>query len=65
MKHASEALAVVAVCGLLAFWLWNDSHPVMVAVGLDCQGETVRVYGADDAPEASKVCRTVEIHKVP
>ncbi|AFU87900.1 hypothetical protein CcrColossus_gp030 [Caulobacter phage CcrColossus] len=65
MKHAADVLAIAAVCAFLGFLAWNNAHPPMIAVGLDCRGEAVRVYGADDAPEASKVCRTVEIHKAP
>lgn len=65
MKHFAEAFAVAAVCALLAFWTWNNSHPSMLAVGLDCQGEAVRVYSADAAPKAAKACRTVEFHKAP
>lgn len=66
MKHISEGLAAVALCALIGWVVYlMNRPPETIIVGLDCKGEVIRVYGDDDGAEASKACRTVEIHKVP
>ena len=66
MKSVSEAIVAVAFLALVGFVFYMLASPSrIVAVGLDCQGEQVRIYGADDAPKAAKVCRSVQLHKLP
>lgn len=43
----------------------TTTRPQTVAIGLDCQGEAVRVYAKDSAAEAARVCRSVALHRLP
>lgn len=58
-----EASAAVAAAACILAACSPAPRPVLV--GLDCQGEHVRLYGAEDGPEAARACRTVEIHQPP
>lgn len=66
MKYASQAVQVVAFLALVGFVFYMLAKaPDTVAVGLDCQGEQVRIYADGDAPKAAKACRSVQLHKLP
>jgi hypothetical protein len=69
-KGFLEAVAGLAWAGgaILALHLWGHAIPLApdaVLIGRNCQGEAVRLYGADDGREAAKACLSVERHAMP
>lgn len=64
MKAIGESLPAVAFFALLGLCAYLYARPAAVLVGLDCQGEQVRIYGPQDGDAAVKACRTVQRHNV-
>lgn len=74
MRHRLKSTVshtVAVACGaafVLALLVAQDPPkpaPVLVWVGLSCDGDAVRLYGRDDHDEAAQACQSVEMHAAP